>query len=531
MGEKLWAGPASEPDRYTLWAVVGGGGEGKVYRATRALPDGDIDVAVKVVLTDRLAQRGMHIDQLAQQWSAQAARLRNLRHPGLVGVQEAFLGPPPHPRGVHAEGRHAYFVMAWVEGREYGSWLADRRGDRLGVLENVADALDELHRAGQVHADVKPGNVLVRSDTLPTGSTHEAGVLVDFGLMRAVTGTAPSEVAFTAGYTAPELWRGAPYSAASDLYGLAGVVLFALTGEHPPAAADARGEAHRRLARFSVPPATGSAVLAALHPDPGQRPAGGCRAWLASARGGLTSTVPSTAPMPAGGSPMPAPVGSPAEPAEGSKRRRLPRIAATVALSVTVTLTVAVVRNYTASGGDTDAAPTTTTEQAATTASTTTTTPPTTGTSTSTTRPLGGPITPGENFLAELDPVGDSWTEDSDLKIDGVGYLHGLRSPTISSCGGVDVKEVEYSIDRRYSTLNVVVGLSDESAFGLPVEVEITGDGTSLWVGSVQVGQPQDLSLDVTGILRVKVSATRQFDRTTGECHSVFAALGDPALE
>ena len=49
--------------------------------------------------------------------------------------------------------------------------------------------------------------------------------------------------------------------------------------------------------------------------------------------------------------------------------------------------------------------------------------------------------------------------------------------------------------------------------------VEHGGDGT------------QDLSLDVTGILRVKFSATRAFDRTTGECHSVFAALGDPALE
>jgi hypothetical protein len=49
--------------------------------------------------------------------------------------------------------------------------------------------------------------------------------------------------------------------------------------------------------------------------------------------------------------------------------------------------------------------------------------------------------------------------------------------------------------------------------------VEHGGDGT------------QDLSLDVTGILRVKFSATRAFDRTTGECHSVLAALGDPALE
>lgn len=527
MSGKLWAGPVEEPDRYKLWAVVGGGGEGKVHRGTRALPDGDIDVAVKEVLPDRLQQRGLQVDQVAEQWAAQAARLRNLGHPGLVGVQEAFVGAPPHPRGVHAEGRQAYFVMAWVDGPDYATWLADRRGDRLAVLENVADALDALHRAGQVHADVKPGNVLVQAETLPTGATHESGVLVDFGLMRAITGTPPSDVGFTAGYAAPELRRGVPYSPASDLYGLAGLVLLALTGQHPSDGPDAAREARKRLAGSPVPKATVDAVVGALDPDPARRPTGGCRTWLATARGGLTSTVRwPTAAMgghAAGGD------GNGAAGAPDGPKRRLPRVAATIALSITVTVTVAVVRNYTFADGSEGSA-TTTTEQVTTTSTTERPTTTTSTTSPSTTRQLGGDVNPDDNLLASLQPIDETWVNDTDLKIDGIPYLNGLRSQHITSCWTDAVRQVEYSIDRRYTTLRTVVGLSDESASGLPMEVEITGDGTPLWTGTVQVGQPEELALDVTGVLRLRVTATRQFDRTS-ECNSVYAALGDPVLE
>jgi hypothetical protein len=287
------------------------------------------------------------------------------------------------------------------------------------------------------------------------------------------------------------------------------------------------------MARLSVPPATANAVLAALHPDPAQRPTGGCRAWLTSARGGLTSTVPSPVPLATGaGVPMPDPAGEQVDGASPSKPRRLRRIAATVGLSLTVTIsaTIAVVQNLD-SGAGTEAATTASTDAATTTVSTTSTTQPTTTASSSTTRPLGGPITPGENFLADLDPVGDRWIEDSDLKIDGVSYLHGLRSPQMSACSSVTTEEVEYSVDRRFSTLNVVVGLSDESGFGLPVEVEIAGDGTPLWTGTVQVGQPQNLEIGVTNILRLRVTGTRLFDRRTTDCDKFYVALGDPALE
>jgi serine/threonine-protein kinase len=337
--DQLWAGPGDDPDRYALYHVVGGGAEGKVYRATRALRDGHLDVAVKVMLPDRFGAHGEPAEQVAERWSAQAARLRNLRHPGLVGVQEAFLGPAPHPAGVDAAGNnYAYFVMAWVEGQELGTW-AGRQSTalaRLGVLENVADALDELHENGQVHADVKPGNVVVRSTTLPTGATVEAGVLVDFGVMRAITGTRPSQVAFTAGYAAPELWQGAPYGPASDLYALAGVVLWALTGDHPAVAQDAAADARARLAAAGLSPDAVEAVAAALQPDPALRPALGCRAWLSTVRGGLSSsasamtlpvgavTAPTGAVAPAPGTGGTAPAGLATGVPDAPRRRRSP---------------------------------------------------------------------------------------------------------------------------------------------------------------------------------------------------------------
>jgi serine/threonine protein kinase len=539
VGETLWAGPADEPDRYRLWAVAGGGAEGKVYRATRELPDGHIDVAVKVTMPDRFGERQVDIDAVAGQWSAHAARLRNLRHPGLVGVQEAFVGSPPHVGGAVTQGRCAYFVMAWVDGHDYATWAASRPGDRMVVLENVADALDELHRAGQVHADVKPGNILVQTTTLPTGSTHASGVLVDFGLMRTITGTRPSQVAFSAGYAAPELWQGGPYSPASDLYALAGVVLFALSGENPPASADAGAEARRRLTQLAIPAATIDAVTAGLSADPGQRASGGCRAWLATARGGLTSTTLMVNPAGVGPAtvlgPTPGP-GAPGAPDAPPKRGWLRKASAAVALSLTVTVSVAVQHYVIADdGGDETAADAEPVDAATTTETTdepTTTTAPVTPKTTlgDTSTSIGGPLTTSDDFLADISRVaGGTWQPSSELKIDGDTYFHGIASSEINCYSFNSVEAVEYSIDRRYTSLRGVVGLSDTSVSGLPVDVEISGDGASLWREAVQVGQPQPIDLDVTGVLRIKIVATRQFD--VPSCPTVYAAIGDPALD
>lgn len=149
---------------------------------------------------------------------------------------------------------------------------------------------------------------------------------------------------------------------------------------------------------------------------------------------------------------------------------------------------------------------------------------------TSTTGPLGGPVTSNGTYLSELVAVDGNWSA-GELKIDGNAYLHGVTAPYIDSCGSGDlIQEVEYSIDRGYTSLSGVVGVSDDSASGLPIGIEITGDGRSLWNQSVQVGQPQSISLDVTDILRLKVIATKQFD-VTESCPAVYPALGDLVLE
>jgi NPCBM/NEW2 domain len=125
-----------------------------------------------------------------------------------------------------------------------------------------------------------------------------------------------------------------------------------------------------------------------------------------------------------------------------------------------------------------------------------------------------------------------SWfNNDETLKIDGVVYTHGLYSGVIGGCVSDyrrSVQVVEYSIDRRYTNFAAVVGASDRSTAGVPIKVDITGDGQPLWSETVQVGQPKQLSLPVSGILRLAITATQQADDSAG---CVYAALGDPVLE
>lgn len=590
MGEELWAGPPDEPDRYTLWAVVGGGGEGKVYRATRALRDGHLDVAVKVMLPDRFGRDGEPAPQVAERWMAQAARLRNLRHPGLVGVQEAFLGPPPHPPGLAVDGQFAYFVMAWVEGRDFAAWLSEQRTvvERLGVLDNVADALDELHGAGQVHADVKPGNVLVRSTALPTGATVESGILVDFGVMRSITGTRPSQLAVTVGYAAPELWQGAPYSPASDLYALAGLVLFALTGQHPPVAQDAQAEAAARLRALSVPPPTVDAVVAALHPNPAQRPPGGCRSWLAAARGGLTSSL--TGPTGAAFSPPTAPTEpvatlgpsgaggaggeAGAQPARGGASR--PRTRWLVGGLAAALLVAAAGGGYALAGGDADPSADSSGDQVSDGDDQRTTTTARARTTTTADAELddpeeavgldvdeasrelatagftveeaetidetvpdgqvldvseeGGTVIltvarrPVTRFLTDLTYV-DGWADVGLFDLSGTSFTHALRLD-VGGCG--DSASVEYDLGRDYRAIVGAMGIDDDSSADLRARVEVFLDGTLVQTNDIGLGEAVAIDRDIQNALRLKVQATNLgSDYPCGEGGLVIA---DPQL-
>jgi serine/threonine protein kinase len=188
--------------------------------------------------------------------------------------------------------------MECVEGESLAETL--RREGRLDA-DRVADlgaqacaGLEHAHRAGLVHRDVKPANLLLAED----GALKVA----DFGIAHAIEGTrvtAVGTVLGTAAYLSPEQAFGEPVTPASDLYSL-GVCLYELLAGEPPYGHESLGELFSRREAGPPPRLVGvpheleDAVLRCLERDPGDRPASA--AELARALAASRSAAPPTAP-------------------------------------------------------------------------------------------------------------------------------------------------------------------------------------------------------------------------------------------
>ncbi|GAA2488466.1 Stk1 family PASTA domain-containing Ser/Thr kinase [Terrabacter carboxydivorans] len=200
--------------RYSLGERIAVGGMGEVYLAT----DDRLgrQVAVKV-LSPAFADSPDFIERFRRE-ALTAARLS---HPNIAQVYDY---------GV--DGASHFIVMEYAEGSDLAHLIREHGrltpSDAVRVAEQVCAALAVAHRAGVVHRDVKPGNVIVRSDGMVK--------VTDFGIARALgqasitdTGT----VMGTAAYVAPEQARGEATTPSSDLYSL-GILLFQmLTGAVP----------------------------------------------------------------------------------------------------------------------------------------------------------------------------------------------------------------------------------------------------------------------------------------------------------
>ena len=199
----LDAGDTVGEGRYRLERRLGSGGMATVWLAR----DERLDrlVAIKAI-SDVLAADPVFVRRFAREARVAAG----LSHPNLVGVYDfAVSAQPP------------YLVMEYVA----GGTLADRLKDQAAIppattlAGELLAALEHVHRAGIVHRDIKPANVLLGSD----GHAR----LTDFGIARpddATELTATGNVIGTLHYLAPEVARGEPATARSDLYSL-GVVL------------------------------------------------------------------------------------------------------------------------------------------------------------------------------------------------------------------------------------------------------------------------------------------------------------------
>ncbi len=200
--------------RYRLNHRVGAGGMGEVWEATDEVLGRT--VAVKVMLAALLDEEGFD-----RRFLAEARSMASVAHPGIVAIHD-----------FHSGADNAYLVMEFIAGEPLSRLL--RRVGRLtpettmDLIAQAAEALQAAHDRGIVHRDVKPANLLVRTD----GSL----VLTDFGIARsdgATVLTATNAVMGTPTYLAPEQVLGHPATPVSDVYALGLVAYECLAGRRP----------------------------------------------------------------------------------------------------------------------------------------------------------------------------------------------------------------------------------------------------------------------------------------------------------
>lgn len=233
--------------RYELGPLIGRGGMSDVHVATDAKLGRR--VAVKL-LKSTLANDPVFRTRFRQE--AQAAA--RMAHPTIVRVFDA--GEEVLRENDGTETIVPFIVMEHVEGRLLRDLISDGPlplPEATRIAEGILTALEYSHRAGVVHRDIKPGNVMVTS----TGQVK----VMDFGIARAISDSAAtvaqtSTILGTAQYFSPEQAKGESVDARTDLYAT-GVVLFEmLTGRPPFQAESAVAVAYQHVSEQPPVPST-----------------------------------------------------------------------------------------------------------------------------------------------------------------------------------------------------------------------------------------------------------------------------------
>lgn len=244
---------------YSVRRLLGAGGSADVFLYEQELPRRA--VAVKVLLAG--------VDTTTREAFEREADLtaQVSHHPSIVTVHQA---------GVASDGR-PYLVMEYCARPGLGQRYRSERFEVAEVLElgvRLASAVETAHRAGILHRDIKPGNVLTTDFGRP--------VLADFGIAATVDAGGPA-VGMSIPWAAPELLAARPHGdARSDVYSLAATLFSALAGRSPferpggpNEAADLVGRIERGapvpIARGDVPDRLRTVLARAMARDPQQR--------------------------------------------------------------------------------------------------------------------------------------------------------------------------------------------------------------------------------------------------------------------
>jgi eukaryotic-like serine/threonine-protein kinase len=209
--------PTEIAGRYTIESRLGAGGMSTVFLAQDTVLERP--VAIKL-LAEHLADDEAFVARFRREALA-AARLQ---HPNIVQVFDSGLDQPSH--------RH-FIVMELVDGPSAADMLRDEKRldieEAVGIVRDACHGLDYAHRGDVVHRDVKPGNLLMSSET---GTVK----LADFGIAKAAAQTRITQVGSvlgTAAYLSPEQARGDEAGPPSDIYSLGVCAYQFLAGRLP----------------------------------------------------------------------------------------------------------------------------------------------------------------------------------------------------------------------------------------------------------------------------------------------------------
>ena len=259
--------------RYALEDRIASGGMATVWRARD-------DVLARTVAVKLLHPHLAQDADFLERFRREALAAARLSHSNIVAIFDTGTEAAESDGSGDASSERHFIVMEYCSGGTLATALAREGpfdpGRAAAVAAEICDALGYAHRAGIVHRDVKPHNVLVTEE----GSLKVA----DFGIAKAAFGTSDitttGSILGTVTYLSPEQVQGREPDARSDLYSL-GVVVYELLAGRPPFVEDsqiaiAMAHAHNdppplRSIRAGIPRALEAIVMKALAKDPAVR--------------------------------------------------------------------------------------------------------------------------------------------------------------------------------------------------------------------------------------------------------------------